>query len=141
MPDRIAQIVFLLTASAAFATHGCAKSHQDEHARELATRVRTEFLHAWNNYERYAWGHDALRPLSKTVRRSEDVARCDQPDLVRQSSLSRQRLLRDRSSPNKEGDDRAFDRKKKFVMVNDEWRSMVRRLRDHSGFVIFSIHP
>ena len=39
MPDRIAQIVFLLTASAAFATHGCAKSHQDEHARQLATRV------------------------------------------------------------------------------------------------------
>jgi Glycosyl hydrolase family 47. len=23
-------------------------------------------LHAWHNYERYAWGHDALRPLSKT---------------------------------------------------------------------------
>jgi hypothetical protein len=29
--------------------------------------VRTEFLHAWNNYERYAWGHDALRPSSKTA--------------------------------------------------------------------------
>ena len=35
--------------------------------RQLAARVRTEFLHAWNNYERYAWGHDALRPLSKTA--------------------------------------------------------------------------
>jgi len=33
----------------------------------MATRVRTEFLHAWNNYERYAWGHDALRSLSKTA--------------------------------------------------------------------------
>ena len=32
----------------------------------MAERVRTEFLHAWNNYERYAWGHDALKPLSKT---------------------------------------------------------------------------
>src|SRR5207245_7358271 len=42
------------------------KSHQDEDARQRADRVRTEFLHAWNNYERYAWGHDALRPLSKT---------------------------------------------------------------------------
>src|SRR5438874_6591315 len=29
-------------------------------------KVKTEFLHAWRNYERYAWGHDALRPLSKT---------------------------------------------------------------------------
>ncbi|HZR04601.1 MAG TPA: glycoside hydrolase family 47 protein [Candidatus Udaeobacter sp.] len=68
MPDRIAPIVFLLAAWAAFATHGCAKSRQDEHARQLAERVRIEFLHAWNNYERYAWAHDALRPLSRTAR-------------------------------------------------------------------------
>jgi len=67
MPDRIAITAFLLAAFAALATHGCAKSRQDEHARQLAARVRTEFLHAWNNYERYAWGHDALRPLSRTA--------------------------------------------------------------------------
>jgi mannosidase alpha-like ER degradation enhancer 2 len=36
------------------------------HARAMADRVKTECLHAWNNYERYAWGHDALKPLSKT---------------------------------------------------------------------------
>jgi hypothetical protein len=36
------------------------------HTGEVAKRVKTEFLHAWNNYERYAWGHDALKPLSKT---------------------------------------------------------------------------
>ena len=29
-------------------------------------RVREEFLHAWNGYKQYAWGHDALKPLSKT---------------------------------------------------------------------------
>lgn len=29
-------------------------------------RVRAEFLHAWNGYKQYAWGHDALKPLSKT---------------------------------------------------------------------------
>src|SRR6266480_4199855 len=68
MPDRIAPIVFLFAALAAFGTHGCSKSRQDQHAQELAARVRTEFQHAWNNYERYAWGHDALRPLSKTAR-------------------------------------------------------------------------
>lgn len=28
-------------------------------------QIKTEFLHAWNNYARYAWGHDELRPLSK----------------------------------------------------------------------------
>ena len=66
MPDRIAPTAFLLAVFAALVTHGCVKAHHDERARQLAARVRTEFLHAWNNYERYAWGHDALRPLSKT---------------------------------------------------------------------------
>src|SRR5206468_6316962 len=65
MPDRIAPTVVLLVAAAACAIHSCAKTCEDEHARQLSARVRTEFLHAWNNYERYAWGHDALRPLSK----------------------------------------------------------------------------
>jgi len=67
MPDRIAPTAFLLAACATFATLGCAKAREDDHARQMATRVRTEFLHAWNNYERYAWGHDALRSLSKTA--------------------------------------------------------------------------
>jgi hypothetical protein len=31
----------------------------------MAARVKTEFLHAWSNYRRYAWGHDELRPLSR----------------------------------------------------------------------------
>src|SRR5688500_15597424 len=33
---------------------------------ELAERVRAEFLHSWRAYEKYAWGHDELRPLTKT---------------------------------------------------------------------------
>lgn len=32
----------------------------------MADRVRQEFLHAWHGYHQYAWGHDELRPLSKT---------------------------------------------------------------------------
>ncbi len=32
----------------------------------LAAQVRSEFLHAWNGYKKYAWGHDDLRPLSKS---------------------------------------------------------------------------
>jgi glycosyl hydrolase family 47 len=32
----------------------------------LAAEVRNEFLHAWNGYKKYAWGHDDLKPLSKT---------------------------------------------------------------------------
>jgi Glycosyl hydrolase family 47 len=35
---------------------------------ELAGRVRAELLYSWRAYEQYAWGHDELRPVSKTVR-------------------------------------------------------------------------
>jgi hypothetical protein len=55
-----AAISLLLTLS------GCTKSREDTHAREMAERVKSECLHAWKNYERYAWGHDALKPLGRT---------------------------------------------------------------------------
>jgi len=32
----------------------------------LAARVRAEMLHSWRAYERHAWGHDELKPLSRT---------------------------------------------------------------------------
>jgi len=32
----------------------------------LAEWVKAEFLHAWNAYKQYAWGHDQLKPLSKS---------------------------------------------------------------------------
>ena len=34
----------------------------------LAAQVRAELLSSWQAYERYAWGHDELQPLSKTPR-------------------------------------------------------------------------
>jgi ER degradation enhancer, mannosidase alpha-like 2 len=34
---------------------------------EMADRVRQEFRHAWEGYKQYAWGHDALQPLSKSA--------------------------------------------------------------------------
>ena len=34
--------------------------------QKLAAEVKAEFLHAWNGYKKYAWGHDDLKPLSKT---------------------------------------------------------------------------
>ncbi len=33
---------------------------------KLAEEVKAQFLHAWNGYKRYAWGHDELKPISKT---------------------------------------------------------------------------
>jgi Glycosyl hydrolase family 47 len=55
-----------LVILAEFAAQGCNRSHEELQARRIAASVKAEFLHAWRNYERYAWGHDALRPLSKT---------------------------------------------------------------------------
>ena len=34
--------------------------------RHLAAEVKAEFLHAWRGYKKYAWGHDDLKPLTKT---------------------------------------------------------------------------
>jgi hypothetical protein len=31
----------------------------------MAQQVREQFLHAWNGYRQYAWGHDELRPLTR----------------------------------------------------------------------------
>ena len=47
--------------SAAFSTQTVAQ-------KLMADSVRSEFLHAWNGYKQYAWGHDALRPLTKQPR-------------------------------------------------------------------------
>jgi hypothetical protein len=56
----------LLAALALFAASGCHRSRDNARSQQRADQVKTEFLHAWNNYVTYAWGHDALRPLTKT---------------------------------------------------------------------------
>jgi mannosidase alpha-like ER degradation enhancer 2 len=44
-----------------------ARGQETESAR-LADGVRGEFLHTWHAYRTDAWGHDELKPLSKTYR-------------------------------------------------------------------------
>ena len=41
-------------------------SAQQPNKQKLAAEVKAEFLHAWNGYKKYAWGHDDLKPLSKS---------------------------------------------------------------------------
>lgn len=41
---------------------------QDADAEGRAGEVRAEFLHTWRAYRTYAWGHDELRPLSRSYR-------------------------------------------------------------------------
>lgn len=40
----------------------------DAESAVLAQRVKEEMRHAWQGYKQYAWGHDALSPLSKKPR-------------------------------------------------------------------------
>jgi len=56
---------------------GCGRSSEPRGAQAAtsgpadsaaAARVREAFLHAWRGYERYAWGHDQLLPLSRGSR-------------------------------------------------------------------------
>ncbi len=45
-----------------------ASNWTDQRKTEMAERVRQDFLHAWSGYKQYAWGHDELRPLTKSYR-------------------------------------------------------------------------
>ena len=38
-----------------------------------------EFRHAWEGYRTYAWGHDALRPLSRSAHDGYGVSLCMTP--------------------------------------------------------------
>jgi mannosidase alpha-like ER degradation enhancer 2 len=61
--------IILLFFFALFPTFALSQDKwSDSHKREMSNQVRDEFLHAWNGYKQYAWGHDELRPLTKTSR-------------------------------------------------------------------------
>jgi ER degradation enhancer, mannosidase alpha-like 2 len=51
-------LIFLITGP-------IANSQPAPNKQKLAAEVKSEFLHAWNGYKKYAWGHDDLRPLTK----------------------------------------------------------------------------
>ncbi|MEP6946069.1 MAG: glycoside hydrolase family 47 protein [Acidobacteriota bacterium] len=36
--------------------------------KQMAAAVKAEFLHAWTGYKQYCWGHDDLKPITKTCR-------------------------------------------------------------------------
>lgn len=51
-----------VSMAATSATAAAAMTQAEKAA--LTQQVRREYLHAWNGYRKYAWGHDALKPLS-----------------------------------------------------------------------------
>jgi hypothetical protein len=36
--------------------------------REMAEKIKAEFVRSWDGYKKYAWGHDVLLPLSKSYK-------------------------------------------------------------------------
>ncbi len=62
---RLWSILFLLSISGFSAGISLARGGPDG---INADSIKLEFLHAWNAYRAYAWGHDALKPLSHGYR-------------------------------------------------------------------------
>jgi mannosidase alpha-like ER degradation enhancer 2 len=62
------RVILSRTAVVLFAVLLCPSPtfSQSTNKAELRESVRREFLHAWQGYKKYAWGHDDLKPLSKT---------------------------------------------------------------------------
>ena len=57
----------LAAALAAAAAPAPAPSPAVPDRAALAAQTREELRHAWRGYERYAWGHDELKPVSRTA--------------------------------------------------------------------------
>jgi mannosidase alpha-like ER degradation enhancer 2 len=58
-------LVVWIAVAVAECVSGRAQSPPAASPGPMALQVRGEFLHAWNSYKQYAWGHDELKPLSK----------------------------------------------------------------------------
>lgn len=46
--------------------NACSLAVVSEKPVDRAEAVREAFRHAWNGYKAFAWGHDELKPISKT---------------------------------------------------------------------------
>ena len=64
---RVVAAISLLVASG-LAVAGPRPARVPVNRAEMASRVREELLFAWRAYEKYAWGHDELKPVSKTAK-------------------------------------------------------------------------
>jgi mannosidase alpha-like ER degradation enhancer 2 len=64
MNSRLTKLTALVLILVTFPALG--HSQTQVNRRRLQRQVKAEFLHAWQGYKKYAWGHDDLKPLSKT---------------------------------------------------------------------------
>src|SRR5437763_13264011 len=63
---RLTTLLLLFLALTTANAHLARAQKPSINKQEMASQVRSEFLHAWRGYKKYAWGHDDLRPLSKS---------------------------------------------------------------------------
>ena len=63
---RFALAALAAVGIAAAAVPGPAPTPAAVDRAALTMQVREELRHAWAGYERYAWGHDELEPVSRT---------------------------------------------------------------------------
>ncbi len=64
------KIAFVFSILLIFATGSIsfAQTPHKVNKKQMAAQVKAEFTHAWNGYKKYAWGHDDLKPLSKSYK-------------------------------------------------------------------------
>lgn len=61
-------VLLCILTACSNAGRGSSPAKETFDKKHLAERVKEEFLHAWRGYKKYAWGHDELKPLSKSYR-------------------------------------------------------------------------
>ena len=61
-------IIFLFSTKIIANENSTNSSNHKIDKAKLAEEVKEEFLHAWNGYKKYAWGHDELKPISKSYK-------------------------------------------------------------------------
>jgi len=67
-PSKLTAVLLLVFVFAPVASPQRSSGKQPARPARLnmQARVRAEFLYAWRGYKKYAWGHDDLKPLSKS---------------------------------------------------------------------------
>ena len=62
----VAAAVLAAALAAAAAAPGPTRTPATLERAALTSQVREELLRAWRGYEKYAWGHDELEPVTRT---------------------------------------------------------------------------
>lgn len=62
------KVTIILLLLSTVVLNSLAQTKQKIDKKQLAEQVKAEFLHAWSGYKKYAWGHDDLKPLTKSYK-------------------------------------------------------------------------